>query len=1244
MVDRQKELYQQQQLAAHAAWASFGGSGYSGGAGGSAASPYENYMQRLQQFAASQHAPSQSMFSTGFLGNGTKDMSNFASPFLPPPPSHSGLFPGLGNYNPLPAHSPLPAHMKSSSGPPTNPLPAHMRSSPYQPGTYQSSPYTYNMAGYSGVQGGQYEEQARRQAAALHNGTSSFLPVCSSAYTQLQQLSAAYSQAASSSSAAKELKKPVATTNNNYPFSHHAVTTTTTPASSASYGHNNSNYDQIAAALLNRFGGQFNSQLMSEMVKTAGTNSPSSAGVVVPPYHSLAAQTFSNLPPTSKPPSDEAKPDPVKPEQRPPDSGRSLENGPSRTSSRNEIKNADINCSQQTSKSQPQDGPERRPPYVPTPTQPPVSVSSASISITNKIKDLQSRQSNSTSKASSGLSSEDRSELKGLWKMRAEMLQQKPVTPPQSKPVPANNVIKAKPSQSSQVPQTFPGEVGPPLIHTPRSPPHPPPPRPPPPSFSQPDLLTQPPSQTNPSLPIAPAAGQVPTSNQNERMEVKNSGIPGPSAISWKRKSCEDDHVQPQGNSWKKRKVMENHHDDPYSFEEEDRTAKPGQGRSEVKEPNNGTVSSGVYKYKSALLSRETAGGNDSDESSLNGSTSPTKKKKRPKLEEWSVNKEKLVKNGPGPDINDPAISSEKQVKKGALWGLPIVPKPPVKSSDKPTETTKIKEEKVIEKSSGKVSVNDVWLQAFGAGRNKSKKKESEAPVTSTQKSVKTESESTTILDIPPEIRRKPRPKFGGLIHFDSDWSRAVRRHHERCRVPGKLENSSQLKPKILAGQQTPKKSYEDQARKAMVSPPNLLAIEKERMERTAITPKIEPVINEDELTGQLPSIVESILENRKKLREADGRMYKIPFMKEKKKRMRAPVQSEVKICNLGLLPTPGLPLLTDDTKDVLLGSGFGNFRNYTLRKYLENDNCESDIVEPKSRRQSGVSKSKVSIKEIFGVLESPCKKSKVKTEEKPEKSVSVSEPSTPVKKKKSKAESHKTHKTALIPNSVPRKFCPKIQDPVEGEVEPEDCGYSHEVGEPTQEEKNLQFELGVFALELLEENPSWSKQTTIQNLVIWEPAEPQIPESAKRKKGKKKKARKSGLDFTSRRKTKNTAVSRAGSPSSEDVHEIVYNLSNVITESQRWVIDKNAGETILHRASKMGYPDVVAYALDKLSMGSMERDYAGLTPLHKSALKGHDKVTEILLSYGADPSAGVKGTRALHEGEILTIVYHLRS
>ena len=164
------------------------------------------------------------------------------------------------------------------------------------------------MGAYSGVQGGQYEDQARRHqaAAALHNGTSSFLPpVSSSAYTQLQQL---YSQAASG----KEVKKPAATSNNNYPFSHHAVTTTTA-TTTAPYGHNNSNYDQIAAALLNRFGGQFNNQFMSEMVKTASVTSASA----VSSYQSLAAQSFPPL--HSRSSQEEAKPDSVKADKRPPD-------------------------------------------------------------------------------------------------------------------------------------------------------------------------------------------------------------------------------------------------------------------------------------------------------------------------------------------------------------------------------------------------------------------------------------------------------------------------------------------------------------------------------------------------------------------------------------------------------------------------------------------------------------------------------------------------------------------------------------------------------------------------------------------------------------------------------------------------------------------------------------------------------------------------------------------------------------
>ena len=79
---------------------------------------------------------------------------------------------------------------------------------------------------------------------------------------------------------------------------------------------------------------------------------------------------------------------------------------------------------------------------------------------------------------------------------------------------------------------------------------------------------------------------------------------------------------------------------------------------------------------------------------------------------------------------------------------------------------------------------------------------------------------------------------------------------------------------------------------------------------------------------------------------------------------------------------------------------------------------------------------------------------------------------------------------------------------------------------------------------------------------------------------------------------------------------------------------NKNAGETILMRASKMGYPDSVAYAVGMQDMSVKEKDYAGFTPLDKAAFRGHSDVVKILLQYGSDPSSGVKGTRALHDGK----------
>ncbi len=219
----------------------------------------------------------------------------------------------------------------------------------------------------------------------------------------------------------------------------------------------------------------------------------------------------------------------------------------------------------------------------------------------------------------------------------------------------------------------------------------------------------------------------------------------------------------------------------------------------------------------------------------------------------------------------------------------------------------------------------------------------------------------------------------------------------------------------------------------------------------------------------------------------------------------------------------------------------------------------------------------------------------------------------------------------------------------------------------PTESEENLQKELQNYALDLLEENPSWEKRKIIQNLVIWEfvpvdpsllpppmlvnpPLPPPLMKAPAKRKGKKMRKHQSGLDFAKKKTPgKNSrCVSRATTPevlAPEEVHDITYTLDDLIAETNRWVIDKSAGETILHRASKMGYPDAAAYALDMAKMSPVMKDNAGIPPIHKAAFRGHSEIVDYLLRYGADPNTNVKGTRPLHEAlesGTLASVYHL--
>ena len=90
--------------------------------------------------------------------------------------------------------------------------------------------------------------------------------------------------------------------------------------------------------------------------------------------------------------------------------------------------------------------------------------------------------------------------------------------------------------------------------------------------------------------------------------------------------------------------------------------------------------------------------------------------------------------------------------------------------------------------------------------------------------------------------------------------------------------------------------------------------------------------------------------------------------------------------------------------------------------------------------------------------------------------------------------------------------------------------------------------------------------------------------------------------------------------------------MDHVINEGRHWVINKSAGETILHRAAKQGLPDIAAYALSMAKMSPTVKDNAGIPPIHKAAFHGHHKIVECLLKFGSDPNTNVKGTRPLHE------------
>lgn len=132
-----------------------------------------------------------------------------------------------------------------------------------------------------------------------------------------------------------------------------------------------------------------------------------------------------------------------------------------------------------------------------------------------------------------------------------------------------------------------------------------------------------------------------------------------------------------------------------------------------------------------------------------------------------------------------------------------------------------------------------------------------------------------------------------------------------------------------------------------------------------------------------------------------------------------------------------------------------------------------------------------------------------------------------------------------------------------------------------------------------------------------------------------------SGFDYI--RKKKKTRPTITYSPSSArffkkaKIHLTLRNRikteEEIHSEIHKWVLNKSVGQTILHKAARSGYIDVVSYCLEKLNLNPNVKDNAGYTPLHEACAKGFFDVARCLLLYGADLSETAhSGIRPIHE------------